>query len=299
MIFISQGYERSISTEILLKSLTLLSQDQCKQICYVGNKDDLLNQAKKLGFNISVSNNQILLLGKTIDFKEANFRDNTPSMSSLLSILEIIKDDDTLVTLPSRKDQFSYQSISYSGHTEFFRAYFAKTDLAMIFRAPNFPKLLLLSDHIPLKDVAPFLKSEMIISKVTSFLNAFPDTKKVYFCGLNPHAGEGGILGDEEKEIEIAIKALKTPFKSFEFIGPIGSDSLFLNQLTSDDLLVSCYHDQILGTFKYRNQFIGLQETLNLPFKRLSVDHGTGENIFGKNIADYRGLNYVLHSACK
>ncbi len=148
----------------------------------------------------------------------------------------------------------------------------------------------LYSIHIPLQEVANSLNSNVLISKletVMRMLNVDLGIKKprVAVLGLNPHSGEGGIIGKEEKDIiEPIIKQKK--FKSV-VEGPFSSDAFFANRKFENyDMVFGLYHDQVLIPFKYINAGRGVNYSAGLPIIRTSPDHGTAYDIAGKGIAD-------------
>jgi 4-hydroxythreonine-4-phosphate dehydrogenase len=141
----------------------------------------------------------------------------------------------------------------------------------------------------------------LIINKLQITLDNF---KKYFFpfnevilAGINPHAGENGILGDEEKHIKSAITELEKSYGKI-FKGPVSGDTLhYLHDSTKNQLLVYMYHDQGLTQFKSQYGLIGLNITLGLPFLRLSVDHGTAFELYGKNKANISGMLYLFKQA--
>ena len=107
---------------------------------------------------------------------------------------------------------------------------------------------------------------------------------EVYISGLNPHAGENGLLGNEENEILDAIENLRELYPRIIFEGPIPGDGIHLQKTKKQahQLYVYMYHDQGLSPFKQKHGLVGLHMTFGLPFLRMSVDHGTGFEIYGK-----------------
>ena len=101
-------------------------------------------------------------------------------------------------------------------------------------------------------------------------------------------------MGNEENKIVKTIKYLKEIYPDIEFIGPIPGDSLHIYRKSNDTLFVYSFHDQGLAKFKSENGFMGVKITFGLPFLRVSVDHGTSFNLYGKNTANYIGCLYLL-----
>lgn len=291
MIYISQGHEKGIGLEVFFKSI--LSLGNTKNYILVAFRKSIEETLNSLQVNYSFSEKH-LILNKflKLSFIEPTFKDSE-TISCLNYCLDIMTSNDVLFTLPSSKDQFISDNLQSNGHTEYFREYFKIKDLSMFFNL-NDSNVLLLSDHIPLKNVSTFLTEEIIINKVMNCLK-FKQFKDVYFSGINPHAGEEGLLGNEDKIINKAINKLKANYKNINFHGPLSGDTLYFNK-SLDNLLVYSFHDQALAAFKTHNKLFGANITLGMPFIRYSVDHGTAFNLFGKNVADYRGCLNILRS---
>jgi 4-hydroxythreonine-4-phosphate dehydrogenase len=161
--------------------------------------------------------------------------------------------------------------------------------------------VLLITDHIPLREVALKIDSNLIKEKtritLENFKKYFYSFDEIIFSGINPHAGENGILGNEEKHIVSAISDLTKIYGDI-FHGPFSGDTLH-HHLRKDkhQLMVYMSHDQGLAQFKAQYGLIGLNITLGLPFLRLSVDHGTAFDLYGKNKANISGMIYLFKQA--
>jgi 4-hydroxythreonine-4-phosphate dehydrogenase len=107
------------------------------------------------------------------------------------------------------------------------------------------------------------------------------------------------MMGDEDNEISKSIVRLKQKFSNISFLGPIAADTLFFNQHDSNTLFIYAYHDQGLSVFKQHNGLQGINLTLGLPFIRVSPDHGTAFELYGKDRANYLGMNYLLDEILK
>ncbi|MCY4524565.1 MAG: 4-hydroxythreonine-4-phosphate dehydrogenase PdxA, partial [Halobacteriovoraceae bacterium] len=184
---------------------------------------------------------------------------------------------------------------STTGHTDFFRRYFKNDSITMTFSGEDC-LIILITDHIPLWKVPKHITEELIHNKIQIVLQEwekyFYPVEKVFFSGINPHAGESGLLGKEDIVITNAIKKLKKNY-SLDFSGPFSADSLFLKK-NANSMMVYMYHDQALSWFKERYGFLGLNITLGLPFLRFSMDHGTAFDLYGNNQAYYLGCFYLL-----
>jgi 4-hydroxythreonine-4-phosphate dehydrogenase len=293
MIYVTQGHERGIGLEIFLKSFLALSFKERKKLTLIVNQKDLDDNLRdaKLSKNLFKDLNTVFV---TSDSKEPS------STKSLLWALEHIKETDILVTLPTSKDQLIFNKKNMAGYTEFFRAYYKNPNISMTFKGIN-ENVLLVTDHLPLKKVASTIDKDLIINKVNTtthfFEKYFFKFDQIIFSGINPHAGENGILGDEEKEIHEAMKELKKD-TTLSFLGPYSGDTLhMLKDETKKQLFVYMFHDQGLAPFKSHYGLVGLNISMGLPFLRLSVDHGTAFHLYGKNKANITGMMFLLKQA--
>lgn len=189
-----------------------------------------------------------------------------------------------LVTLPINKKAVKLAGFPFPGHTEFLADFFNVKDYAMMLANEKL-KVVLLTTHLPLREVPEKVKSEEIVKKLKLIYREFPDGK-IAVCALNPHAGESGLFGREEiEEIEPAIKeARELGIKAF---GPFPSDTVFVRALNKEfDIILAMYHDQGLIPIKLLGFGKSVNVTLGLPIVRTSVDHGTAYDIAGKGVAD-------------
>ncbi len=190
---------------------------------------------------------------------------------------------DSLITGPISKKATLVLPKKPVGHTGIFRQLFPKTPMHMAFVGKDF-NVLLATDHIALSNVEQALKKgefKKSLKNAEIFKKIIKSKKKVGVLGLNPHAGEKGILGSAEK---ILFKNLNQNI----FEGPLVPDAAFLKKNWDRYCLFVClYHDQGLIPFKsHHGQDSGVHLTVGLPFVRTSVDHGTAREIFNKNIAN-------------
>ena len=195
-----------------------------------------------------------------------------------------------LVTGPINKKIINDYGFEFSGHTEFL-ADISNTKNVVMLLANSKLKVALLTTHLPLSKVSESITSKKII-ETTKILN--DSLKKLWkiknpkigILGLNPHAGEGGFLGNEEIEIiEPAIRTLHQ--ENLEIDGPISADTAFLEEkLNKYDAYLAMFHDQGLPVLKSMGFGDSVNITLGLPFTRISVDHGTAYELAGKNKAD-------------
>lgn len=291
MIRVTQGHQNSISLEVFLKSFLCLNKDKQNNITLYCGKESLEQNLEFLRLKYSIKDNAVEFSGNTL---KCFFIDKNPSETTgaLLSAMEDIKDDDVLFTLPSSKDQFFINETSVSGHTEFFRKYFKQEKICMYFNR-NDLNILLLTDHIPLEKVGETLTTDFIYNKVLFFLKNM-NFSKVIFTGINPHSGEDGLLGVNENLLKAAFEQLRRDFPKTEFLGPYAGDTAIFKHKSKDQLFIYAFHDQGLGVFKTIHKLNGKNITIGLPFRRVSVDHGTSFELYGKNIANYTGCLEIL-----
>ncbi len=225
------------------------------------------------------------------------------SLLYLNKFIELYKagEVDALVTGPLSKESISRFIKDFKGHTTFLANAFKKKNVEMLFVADDV-RMVLVTRHIPLKDVPSLISSAKVVSVTRSahdFLKEHGSSKKirVALCGLNPHAGEGGHIGREEMDHIIpALKKLKRAGMDIE--GPFPADTIFEQRnLRKFDLIVSMYHDQGLPVLKalYFDKLVNV--TTGLPFIRTSPAHGTAFNIAGKGIANDGSMRAAIELA--
>lgn len=204
-----------------------------------------------------------------------------------------------LVTAPISKEKWSKAGIPYRGHTELLAKTVGVPNHAMFFWSDNL-KVAIFSVHIPLKEIFHHIKKNRIIDFIrlvaSELSRLFSRDFTFLVSGLNPHAGEEGLLGTEEiEEINPAIRELKSEITIY---GPFPPDITFLKAKDIEDaVVISWYHDQALIPFKLLNIQRGVNITLGLPFIRTSPDHGTAHDIAGKGIANPSSMREAIRMA--
>jgi 4-hydroxythreonine-4-phosphate dehydrogenase len=293
MIYVTQGHEKGIGLEIFLKSYLMLSREEKSQVVLVAELSVLDQNLKDL----KLSKNSF----KDLDVISPKIDATLPSSTTtLIHALAIIKPDDILITLPTSKDQLIYNGKHMAGYTEFFRSFYNNSNIAMTFRGIS-QNVLLITDHVALKDVPKTITKDLIVEKTNTtiaFYNKYFSTfDEVIFSGINPHVGENGILGKEDFIIKEAIDLL-TESHILKFSGPYSGDTLHMHKdPLKDQLFVYMFHDQGLSQFKAMHGLIGLNISMGLPFLRLSVDHGTAFDLYGKNKANPSGMIFLFKQA--
>jgi 4-hydroxythreonine-4-phosphate dehydrogenase len=287
MIYVTQGHQNGIGLEVFLKSYLCFNSINQKKFILVSNKKSL---------NLVLSKNH-LKHPKNLNVLFTDNTQDTQTIAAMNLAISKITNSDILLTLPSSKDQFILDGNVLSGHTEYFREIYKNSSISMNFISKDMITTLL-SDHIPISKVSKYLTEDLILNKIQITIDSILKIKKiseVIFSGINPHCGEDGLMGDEDKRVENSIKKLKSMYSEIIFTGPLPGDTMHFNHKDSSQLLVYAYHDQGLTIFKQYNGLTGINTTLGLPFIRVSPDHGTAFNIAGKNEANYLGMNYLLN----
>lgn len=204
-----------------------------------------------------------------------------------------------LVTAPISKEKWLRAGVPFKGHTELLAQTAGVKDYSMFFWSESL-KVVLYTIHIPLKEIFQQIRGEKILRFIRfvdrELYRLFKKKFTFLVSGLNPHAGEGGFLGTEEKDVIIpAIDALK-PGISID--GPYPPDTVFLKARdTKDSVVISWYHDQGLIAFKLLNFHSGVNMTLGLPYIRTAPDHGTAFDIAGKGIANPSSMEQAIRLA--
>lgn len=224
------------------------------------------------------------------------------AFGSLREAVEAVKAGkiNAVVTAPVNKARMRLIDPSFTGHTEFFQAAF-QAPVCMLFVAHGW-RVSLVTRHIPLAQVPARLNAVEILQTLRmtqeGLQNLFGIMQPVLgIAGLNPHAGEGGVLGDEEEKIIVpAIRQARHEGITVE--GPYSPDTLFwkMTQGTFDGV-IALYHDQGLIPIKTLAFRDAVQVTLGLPFVRCSVDHGTAESIVGTGTADPHNMKAAIRLA--
>ncbi|OPY67589.1 MAG: 4-hydroxythreonine-4-phosphate dehydrogenase 1 [Syntrophorhabdus sp. PtaU1.Bin002] len=204
--------------------------------------------------------------------------------------LAFLGDISAIVTCPISKASIHSAGIDFPGHTEMLAHYSGVKDYVMMM-ANRTMRVALVTIHIPLREVPMAISIEKILRCVSithSSLKAYFDIKEPHIkvCGLNPHAGEQGILGSEEEAIREAIAAARSIGMHVD--GPFPADTLF--HRADCDAFVAMYHDQGLIPVKTVDFERTVNLTLGLPIIRTSPGHGTGFDIAGKGLASPSGL---------
>ena len=208
---------------------------------------------------------------------------------------------DALITAPINKDNIQSEEFNFPGHTEFLAQKFDTKDYAMLMVSESL-KIGVVTTHIPISKVAESLNKEIILSKIRiiakSLQQDFAITKpRIAVFGLNPHAGDNGLIGKEDKEIILpaVIQAKKEGIMAF---GPYPADGFFGSEdYRKFDAILAMYHDQGLIPFKLASFERGVNYTAGLPVIRTSPAHGTAYAIAGEGKASPESFRQALYLA--
>jgi len=225
------------------------------------------------------------------------------AIKSLTAAVYALKEKqiDVLVTAPLHKKNVYSESFPYTGHTPYLKAAFEANDVVMFMVAENL-RVALVTEHVPVAEVAGHLSREAILSKLKIINQSLKkdfgiDKPKIAVLGLNPHAGDEGLVGKEEEEIiKPAIKDAKQ--NDILCFGPYSADAFFARgQFEKFDAVLAMYHDQGLIPFKSLAIGEGVNYTAGLTGIRTSPDHGTAFDIAGKGKADESSLLASMFTA--
>jgi len=207
---------------------------------------------------------------------------------------------DVLVTAPINKYNIQSESFKFPGHTDYLDQELEGN--ALMLMVQDNLRVGLLTDHIPLNEVASHLTEELIIKKIETIKQSLTqdfsiNKPKIAVLGLNPHCGDGGVIGKEDEAIlKPALK--KIAEKGTLVFGPFAADGFFgSNQYEKYDAIIATYHDQGLIPFKTLSFGNGVNYTAGLNKIRTSPDHGTAYDIAGKGIADFNSFKEAIYLA--
>lgn len=209
---------------------------------------------------------------------------------------------DVLITSPIDKDSIQGDNFNFPGHTEYL-SNMSNVDDSLMFLCADDLRVGVATGHLPLKEVANHLTKEKLLSKIQLMADALEKdfgipSPKIALLGLNPHAGDNGLLGSEEKDIIIpAIQEANA--KNQLVFGPYGADGFFgSGAFKQFDGILAMYHDQGLVPFKLLAFENGVNYTAGLPIVRTSPDHGTAYNLAGKGLASESSMRHAIFMAC-
>ena len=209
---------------------------------------------------------------------------------------------DVLVTAPINKDSIQSEDFHFPGHTEYLESAVGNGNKSLMILCNDDLRVALVTTHMPISQISSAITEEAIIEKLEIFNESLKKdfniiNPRIAVLALNPHAGENGMLGSEEKEI-ITPAIDKAYANKIYCFGPYAADGFFgSEQYKHFDGVLAMYHDQGLAPFKTIAMESGVNFTAGLPFVRTSPDHGTGYDIAGQGVADESSFRTAIYKA--
>jgi 4-hydroxythreonine-4-phosphate dehydrogenase len=306
-IGITLGCPAGIGPEVILKSLKHFQEkfpEVLSSLLIIGDARVIEQRAKWLGIKIPL---EVEILSLT----EIEVKPGEPSVEGFKAMglfvqkaIDLAKEGKikAIVTGPISKEGLEKVGIKYKGHTEWLAQELGAKDFVMSFYGERL-KVSLVTTHIPLKEVPEKITADKVFTTAKLSFEFLLKLKvlnpKIALCGINPHAGEGGLIGEEEKTVlkEAITLCQKAGLPVY---GPYPADSLFFWAYQGRyDLVVAMYHDQGLASFKLIHFEDGVNITLGLPVIRTSPCHGTAYDIATKGVANPSSFIQAIHLAYK
>ena len=311
-IFITVGDVNGIGCELTLKTVSSNLFNRLHSLIIVGCRNIYDETAEIIGISTGLIRNisedeikdistpgvyflDIKTDGLKLDFGTPTSSAGTLSGKTIAKATELAKiHNSALVTAPINKLSLHMGGFDYPGHTEFIAEILNSTDYLMILDGGKI-KVALVTTHLPLKDVSSSINPDLIYEKGRILYNSLINDYKISdpaitVCALNPHAGDGGLFGDEDEMlISPAVVRLNNDIakRKGRFVGPLPADTAFTRSyLEKTDAYLVMYHDQGLIPLKLLSFGSAVNFTAGLPIVRTSPDHGTAYDIAGKGIAD-------------
>ena len=209
---------------------------------------------------------------------------------------------DVLVTAPINKKSIQSEQFTFPGHTEYLEASIGDGDKALMILFSDKIRVALVTTHVPVSRIGEYITKEAVLDKLFAFNRSLKSDfgivrPRIAVLSLNPHAGDGGLLGKEEQEV-IAPAIAEAVDKKVVAFGPYAADGFFGNEMYKHfDGVLAMYHDQGLAPFKTIAMESGVNFTAGLPYVRTSPDHGTGYDIAGKNEANEQSMREAIYAA--
>ena len=315
IIAISIGDPNGVGVEIILKTFQDNSLfEQCIPVVYasvdfVQKQQALFNTQVPLGLMEITPKQGVLNIASIwqetpeIAFGKQTAKAGVAAFESLQAAATAVQKGqaDALVTAPINKASIKSLDFPFAGHTHYLGALWGGNALMLL--AHDALRVALVTDHIPLLKVTAAITVDLITQKTKQLSKTLEDDfgcqmPKIALLGLNPHAGDQGVIGNEDDTVlKPAIATLKK--EGVEISGPFAADGFFgQKSYRNFDAVLSCYHDQGLVGFKTLAFGQGVNITTGLPFVRTSPDHGTAFDIAGKGVASHVSFAAAVQMAC-
>ena len=320
-IGITLGDITGIGPEVTLKALAAEATSDETRYLLIGDEASLKRLCVKLPLDLTLEPYQGLHGKGRFCFHNPGSAALTPDLppgspEAALAALSWLREGaqrclrrelDALITAPVNKESILRTGQPFVGQTEFLSGLAGLERTAMMLighdERGHHLRVALVTTHLPLKSVADHLRQSRIEDVIDLATQACRELglqrARIGVCGLNPHAGEGGELGDEEiRMIAPAVRSAQQ--RQMDVVGPIAADTLFHYAYRGDyDAVVAMYHDQGLVPLKMIGFESGVNWTLGLPFIRTSPDHGTAYDISGRGVADPSSMRAAIRLAKK
>jgi 4-hydroxythreonine-4-phosphate dehydrogenase len=316
IVGISVGDLNGIGPEVILKTFednrmlefcTPVLFANVKLMSFIKKKLDLtvqLHGIENLNQTVIGKVNVLNIWKENVDINFGKLDNNIGkyAIKSFITASKALKDNliDVLVTAPINKYNIQSEEFKFPGHTDFLAKEF--TGNAIMLMVHDNLRVGLLTDHIPVNKIAEVLNESLIIKKINAIYETLQqdfmiNKPRIAVLGLNPHAGDNGIIGKEDDTI--IAPTIKKIFDSGKLVfGPFSADGFFgSNQYEKYDAVIATYHDQGLIPFKTLSFGNGVNFTAGLNKIRTSPDHGTAYDIAGKGIADYNSFREAIYLA--
>ncbi|MEN9447418.1 MAG: 4-hydroxythreonine-4-phosphate dehydrogenase PdxA [Bacteroidota bacterium] len=300
---------KTFSNELIFKQFTPILYGNPRVLSYYKKIIDIekFQYTSIKGYN-NLSHNSLNII--PVWEEEFQITPGTPTeitgsyaLKSLQAACEALKNKkiDVLVTAPINKKVMKSDEFPYAGHTEYLMDYFGAKENLMFMVSENL-RVGLVTNHSPIKEVASKITKEKIAHKLQmmheSLIKDFGiDQPRIAVMSLNPHAGDGGVIGNEDVNIILPV-VKEARDKGMVVFGPYPTDGFFGScNYKKFDAVLAMYHDQGLIPFKYIAGEDGINFTAGLDIVRTSPDHGTAEDIAGKGFADETSFRQAIFTA--
>jgi 4-hydroxythreonine-4-phosphate dehydrogenase len=317
-IGISHGDVNGIGYEVILKTLAdARMQEICTPVIF-GSPKVLAYHRKALEIeNVVPANiqspaeargNKIYMINCVDDAIRVELGKNTESagvasVEALKAAAQALEEGsiDALVTAPINKQNIQQPDFQFSGHTEYLHHRFGAEEVMMLM-VSDLMKVGLATTHVPLAEVSREITRDLLVGKLKilsrSLLEDFGiRNPRIAVLGLNPHAGDNGLLGPEEQDVIVPALETARKMKILAF-GPFPADGFFgAGRFVQFDAVLAMYHDQGLAPFKALNMENGVNFTAGLPVVRTSPAHGTAFELAGKNEASADSFRHAIYTA--
>jgi 4-hydroxythreonine-4-phosphate dehydrogenase len=302
-LVVSSGDPAGVGPEVTVKALSRPEVRSLAGICVVGDPEVLRRTARQLGLP-APARIEAAGEGAQVDAGTLSAAGGAAAVAAVRRAVELVQggDYDGVVTAPINKEALRLAGFEWPGHTELLADLTGARDVRMLLINERL-KVVHVTTHRSLRAAIEACNRERVLRTIELAAEAGRRlghrAPRIGVAGLNPHAGEGGLFGDEEiREISPAVEAARTA--GLEVSGPWPADTLFWRAAQGEfDVVVAAYHDQGHIPVKLGGIDEGVNVTLGLPFPRTSVDHGTAFDIAGRGVARWQSMAAAIRVAAQ